>query len=229
MNDTFDSASAQEALQIDTFPDGLVAGSTVLLAGDVDPVTYAVGLRALCHYGHSDESALVVTTTESANQTLTSYNTVCSDSDRPFLSFADTASTHQYINNVYGEPPTVQIPSPGDLERLMVALSDLAQNSSAQNNTRHLLVRSLTPLLESAPSTRVWAVLEQITGLQTETGLSFLGVDAAAHSEKTMIELTDRVDGVLWITRTSGNHIKFELRARSGHHRRSLLEGDKES
>lgn len=229
MNDTVASARNHEALQVDAFPEGLMPGSTILLAGDVDPALYAVGLRALCHYGHSDDSALVVTTIESADQTLTSYNTVCSESDQPLLSFADATSTHQYINNIYGEPPTVQIPSPGDLERLMVALSDLAQNSSAQSKTRHLLVRSLTPVLESAPPTRVWTVLEQIRGLQTETGLSFLGVDAAAHSEGTMIELTDRVDGVLWITRTSGNHIKFELRARSGHHRRSLLEGDKES
>lgn len=226
MTGTSESAIDQEALQVDTFPDGLMPGSTVLLAGSVDPTTYAIGLRALCQYGHSDESALVVTTTESADQTLDLYETVCSDADRASLGFVDTNSEQQYVPAIYGEIPTVYTPSPTDLERLVIALSDLTGSRLFSSGTRHLLVRSLTPLLENTSTARVCNVLERITGLRTASGLSLLGFDATTHDEETIAELTQRVDGVLWVTQPSRHEIEFELRTTSSHRSCSLEGGD---
>ena len=57
MDSKFDSLFDQETVEIEDFPDGLMGGSTVLLTGDIDPSTYAIGLRALCQYGNSNESS----------------------------------------------------------------------------------------------------------------------------------------------------------------------------
>jgi KaiC/GvpD/RAD55 family RecA-like ATPase len=226
MDGSSDSLIDQAALQGDAFPDGLTPGLTVLIAGVDDPSRYAVGLQALCQYGHADDAAIVVTTTESAEQTIETSEMICPDSDRPSLGLVDTTSEQPSVAALYQEPPIVFIPSSGDLERLVLSLSDLTDDRSPMNGTRHLVIRSLTPVLKNASTARVCTVLERISGLRAGTGLCLLGLEYTAHDEETMAALAEQVDGILWVTQASENHLGFEFRPTRDRHNRSVTGSD---
>lgn len=226
MDGSSDKPIDQEALQVDAFPDGLTTGATVLVASAGDPLQYAVDLRVLCKYGNADDTALVVTMTESANQTMEIYERLCPESNRPSLGFVDTTSKQPSASALYGETPIVFTPSPGDIERLVLALSELSGNSSPSNGVRHLVVRSLTPILRTTSIARVRTVLEQITGLRSETGLCLLGLDYTAHDEETMAAVVEQVDGILWVTQISSDRLKFEYRPARGRSDHSSTGGD---
>ncbi|NHN49401.1 hypothetical protein G9464_17665 [Halostella sp. JP-L12] len=208
----------RDTVGADAFPSDVAPG-TVLIAGTVEPSTYALGLRALHRLGGPDDAAMIVTTTESADRTLAAYDAVRTDSGPQSIGIVDAASERQYLNALYDETPVVFVPSPGDLERLVLAISDLDGNRLPSSGTRHLVVRSLTPMLENAPMSRVRSVIERVIGLRTGSGLTILGVDYTAHDEATMAALTELVDGVLWVTRTAEGHLEFEFQPTSGRHR----------
>ncbi|MFC6988388.1 hypothetical protein ACFQJD_06145 [Haloplanus sp. GCM10025708] len=202
-------------LQVDSFPTDVDAGSTVLVASAGDPTRYAVGLRLLCEYGTGDDAALVVTTTEGVGETLDAYDALCSESNRPTLRVVDTASEQQSVSALHGETPVVFTPSPDDLERLVLALSDVAENALVAGGDRHLVVRSLTPALNAASLAHVRTVLERITEFRSGAGLCLLWVDYTAHDEGAMEAVAELVDGVLWVTR-SGSRIEFDYRSTRG-------------
>lgn len=210
-----DAIPEEEAFQTGEFPDSLATGSTVLVANAGDPAQSAVGLRLLCQYGQADDTALIVTTTESADQTIETHERLCS-SNRPSLGIVDTTSREQSVSALYGETPVVFTPSPGDLERLVIALSDLSGNGPSSSETRHLCVRSLTPILEQSSTSRVCQVLERVTGLRSETGLCLLGLDYTAHGEETMAAIAEQVDGILWVTQPTPTRLEFEYQPARG-------------
>lgn len=223
MDGTAESPLDHDSVQIDPFPDGLSAGSTVLVAGTVDPATYAIGLRALCRFGKRDDTALVVTTTESADQTVERYDTVCENTERPAIGLVDTTS-EQSVSALYGEQPVVYVPAPNDLERIVIGLSDLTSARPPSSGTRHLLVRSLTPLLEMSSVDAVCTILERISGLRMGSGLTLLGIDYTVHGDETMAALSEHVDGILWTTERSGA-LEFEFSRIGGRRYRTVRDG----
>lgn len=185
---------------MDTFPDDLSGGGSILVATAGDPTRYAIGLHALCKYGDGPDTAYVVTTTRSADTTLDTYDRLCPGEGRPRLRLVDTTARQPSVPSVYGEAATIFIPSPGDLERLVIALSDLSEATPPSDGARHLLIRSLSPILEETPVERVQTVLDRVTGLRANDGLCLLGIDYTAHDESTIRSLAEHVDGILWIT-----------------------------
>ena len=220
-----DSASdtSVDALQVDPPPESLGGGSTVLVASAGDPSRYALCLRILRTRGAGADRAFVVSTTESAERTIDVYEQLEAETERPSLGLVDTVSKQQSVAALYGGTPVVFTPSSADLERLVMALSDLSGTASPSSGARHLVVRSLTPILTAAPTARVGAVLDRIIGLRSETGLCLVGLDYTAHDEETMAAVADRVDGVLWVTHPTRNHLGFEYRPTRGRHSRSVL------
>lgn len=199
----------------DGLPETLASGQTLLVACPDAPAPYAVDLRALCTYGSADDTSLVVTTTESAERTIETYERLCPAADRGSLKLVDTTS-EQYLTAVYDETPVICTPSPDDLERLVIGLSDLTEENPPAGSSRHLVVRSLTPLLESTSTDRVCTVLDRITGLRSEDGFCFLGIDYTAHDRATLNAVSEQVDGVLWATRSSAEGLDVEYRPSVG-------------
>lgn len=227
MDENSDSAVDVDALRTDPLPEDLGGGSTVLVASAGDPSRYAVSLRILCAQGSAEDTALVVTTTESADRTIAVYDSLDAETGRPSLGIVDTTSEQQSISALYGETPVVFTPSPGDLERLVLALSELS-GDTATGGTRHLVIRSLTPILAASSVTRVSTVLERIIGLRSETGLCLVGLDYTAHDAETMTALAGIVDGVLRVAQPSLNRLAFDYRPTGGRHSRSVVSGDTE-
>lgn len=200
----------QNTWRMDTFPGDLSRGGSVLVASAGDPTRYAIGLNAFCEYGDGDDTAYVVTTTRSANTTLETYEQLCPEEERPRLRLVDTTDRKPSVPSVYGEAATIFIPSPGDLERLVIALSDLSEATPPSDGARHLLIRSLTPILEETPVERVQTVLDRVTGLRANDGLCLLGIDYTAHDEPTVRSLAEQVDGILWITESDEDTLDFD-------------------
>lgn len=196
--------------RMDTFPDDLARGGSVLVASAGDPTRYAIGLHALCEYGDGADTAFVVTTTRSADTTLETYDRLCPEDGRPGLRVVDTTARQPSVPSVYGEAATIFIPSPGDLERLVIALSDLSAATPPSDGARHLLIRSLSPILEETPVERVQTVLDRVTGLRANDGLCLLGIDYTAHDESTIRSLAEHVDGILWITEADEDTLQFD-------------------
>lgn len=223
MNGSSDSVVDPLDLEVDPLPESLSGGSTVLIASAGDPSQYAVSLRILGSYGAIEDTAFVVTTTESVDQTIKTYTRLGTEFDQPSLRIVDTTSQQQSISDLYGETPVVFTPSPDDLERLVLALSELSGDTSPPNGERHFAVRSLTPILSAAPIDRVSTVLERITGLRSENGLGLIGIDYTAHDEATMEAVADHVDGILWVSHPSPNQITFDYQPRRGRNSQSVL------
>ncbi|MEF8779986.1 MAG: hypothetical protein V5A46_04855 [Haloferacaceae archaeon] len=209
-------STSDPTLQVDPLPDGLGRGSTVLVATSGDPSRPAVCLRVLCAQGTGGDTAVVVTTTESADRTIATYEQLGGKTGRPSISIVDTVSEQQSVSAHYGGTHVVFTPSPGDLERLVMALSELSDSAVPNSEARHLVIRSLTPILEASSVTHVSTVLERITGLRSGSGLCLLGIDYTAHDEETMAAIGKLVDGVLWATQPSPNRLAFDYQPTRG-------------
>lgn len=214
------------AFQVDPFPDSLRGGSTVLVATSGDPSQSAVCLRILCAQGTEEDTAFVVTTTESADRTVEIYESLEGTAGLPSIGIVDTVSRQQSVPALYGGTHVVYTPSSGDLERLVIALSDLSDSSASDSGVRHLVIRSLTPILESSSPARVHSILERITGLRSETGLGLLGIDYTAHDEETTAPIAELVDGVLWVTRPSHDRLEFDYQPTGRRYNRSDPSGN---
>lgn len=211
MDELSRTSGEEVSMQVDSLPQSLGDGLSVLVACPDTPTHQDVCLRLLSHFGTAEDRALVVTTTVSADQTLVAYERVSDSADRPTLGIVDTLSKQQSISAIYNETSIIYTPSPGDLERLIMALSELSSPRPPATGSRHLVVRSLTPILNDAGTDNVRAALERITGLRSGRGLGLLGLDYTAHSEETLTRLANHVDGVLW-TKRSDHELTFEFR-----------------
>lgn len=212
MNDQGDVSVNDEQFRDRTTPDLLDDGATVLLAAAGDPTRDGIGLQLLRQFGAVEDTALVVTTTEGSEQAVETYRSLGPSTNGPSLRLVDTVSQQQSIAAIYDETPVIFTPSQGDLERLVMALSELTDPDPPTNGARHLLVRSLTPIIDASSLSRVESVLERITGLRSDDGLCILALDYTSHDEATLIGLSGLVDGILWVTQSASGDVEFEYR-----------------
>lgn len=226
MDENRNSSVEPAVFDVDPLPNRLHDGSTVLVATPKNPSQSAVCLHILCAQGTAKDSADVVTTTESAEETIEIYQTLKQRTGGPSIGIVDTVSKHQSLLALYDETHVVFTPSPGDLERLTVALSDLADSLPVTTGAHHLVIRSLTPILNSSSPARVSAVLDQILASRSEPGLSLFGIDYTAHDEEKMAAMAGLVDGLLWVTQPSSNRLAFDYQPTQSRHHRFARDGD---
>jgi hypothetical protein len=211
-----EATSDEPTLRIDTLPERVGAGATILVATAGAPSRLGVCLELLHQRGTAADSALVVTTVESAETTLERYAGLAEGRAGPTLRIVDTVSEGQSVSALYGETPVVFTPNVGDLERLVIALSDLAGEATPSEGARHLVVRSLTPMLDAVPVDRLCTVLERIVELRSGGGLCLLGIDYTAHNEETMRTVAAQTDGVLWVTESERGRVEFAYEPSGG-------------
>lgn len=210
MSEYSKTAPLERKWEVESFPDDVSAGSTVLIASAGDPTRYALDLQALCKFGGADDTALIVTTTEGAIETLERYEQLCPESNHPSLGFVDTTGTQPSAPALYRDASTVFIPSPSDLERLVIGLSDVSENTPPADGARHLIIQSLTPILDVTPTDHACTVLERVIGLRSKSGLCLLGIDFTSHDEETIRTVAEQVDGILWVSESSSGTLDLE-------------------
>lgn len=156
----------------------------VLVAAAFDPTEAAVRLRLLHHYDTAGDTALVGTSKRRPD------HRPLSGINRKWRAFSmgivDTTSTQSSVAAPYAEIAIVVTPSPSDLEREVLALADLDERTIPLQGERHLVIRSLTTILNATSLDCVRTVLNRISGLGSSGGLGLLGIDYTAHDESTM-------------------------------------------
>lgn len=198
------------------FPDALSDGTTVLLCG-FDPTEYALTLRCLERFGGDADEAAVVTMKRGVEATIETYSSLDVSPSHPSIGIVDMVSEGQSISATYEAVPTVFTPSEGDTERLVLALSELTGRSVGAND-QHLAVRSLSPMLTAAATTRVTDVAERISGLRTTNGMALFGLNYTVHDRDTVQSVSNVADRVLWVSRQADGSFAMELRStRTGH------------
>jgi hypothetical protein len=222
VSDRFDDSTDRHRRGDTAIPDPVATGATILVTGMNDPVESDVCLHILSRLSRATDFALVVTTTESVEETAEAYHGLDSEADQPSLGVVDTASKGQSMAIPYGDTPVVYTPSPGDIERLIVALSQLSETPAPSSGNRHLVVRSLTPVLKATDTSLVCTALERIAGLPSDAGLCLLGIDFTAHDDETRAALTRHVDGILWVTENTDGELEFEYRPTKGRYNSSV-------
>jgi hypothetical protein len=203
-------------IDLETVARGLQDGGSVLVACPGSPPQDAIALRLLARYATGDDEVLVVTTTEGVDATVEILERVSRPDSRPAPGVVDTVSEGQSVSATHRTVPVVFTPAPGDLERLVVALADLAGTDPPSSGERHFVVRSLTPILEGSTPTQVGDALDRLTGLRSDGGLSIVGIDYTAHDTETVQQLRTGFDGVVWVTTQEGDGIDLEYEAVRG-------------
>lgn len=195
-----------------TAPGSIAASATYLVAGTLDPAAHGLPLRLLGRYAEPDDGALVVSTTESASATVERARSLRSGLPDGQLGVIDAVSREQYISALYEAVPSIYTTTPRDLERIVVALSELT-TVIRTTGSRHLVVRSLTPSFSETNADDVYRFVERVTGLRTGSGFTFLGLDLSAHDDAVVRELLQRVDGVLWADVRTDESMTVDVRS----------------
>jgi hypothetical protein len=122
----------------------------------------------------------------------------------------DALSSDLSVAALCTDAPTVYVPSPTDIERLAVVIDELTADSPPAGGRRHLVVRSLTPILETVAPETVARSIDCSTDACPPTGLC-LGYRYTAHGDAALDSLVPHVDGILWVERSTSGEITFEF------------------
>lgn len=208
--DTASDSQHQAGPPPSEFPKALANGATVLLCAP-DPTDFALSLRCLSRFGDASDSAIIVSTKEGRAETIETYTSLGESTNQLSINIVDMVSKKQSISATYEEVPSVFTPSEGDVERLILALSELTGPTTPSDGDRHLVVRSLSPMLAEVSVEKVIDIIERISGLRTETGLAIFGLDYTAHATETVRRVANEVDYVLWVTEQADGNFDMDL------------------
>ncbi|MDH5020314.1 DUF7504 family protein [Halobacterium rubrum] len=199
--------------QAKRFPDVFETGVTVLVLTDGAPTEYCVTLDALATFGTGSDTAVIITTATSPTRAVKSFAGRAAVSERPALKLIDTTGDRPAYGAPYDEVPVRSTTGPRDLERLLVALADHTDTAPSSPGRRHLIVRSLSPLLDANPPTRLSAVLDDFRAHRSSDGLCLFGLDYTNHDTDTIATLSEHVDGVLRVQESGADKPVFDYQS----------------
>lgn len=201
----------QTIVGLDRLQESLDTDTVTIVAGtDRDELSH-VGMELLARYADIADGAILLTTTMDAQTSIDEYASV-RDSRKPDIAVIDTTSTEQSIPSVYSAIPMVFTPSPGDIERTSMALSDLASRLEGDRRPVHLLVDSLSDIVDDVGVESSLSLLRQAS--VPGDGVSGLTVATLAyneHSKATVDDVTEFADSVVWVDTTEeGRKLSYQ-------------------
>lgn len=190
----------------------LEAGQTLLVAESGDLRQHNVDLRLLATRSDSSEGTAFLKTKSTSEELLETEESLETDDSSDILGVVDAVSTDQNIASSYREIPVSYVVGPHELTRLSVALKNITDSSARVDRRQHLVVESLTPLLETSDPEAVCRFVGRITqNSALVDGFSILTVDFTAHDERTIRMVRDLVDFVLWVEELPDGSLRFDV------------------
>lgn len=187
---------------IESLPESLQDDHLTIVAGTDGSALTQVGMRLLIRYADASDGAILLTTTMDAETGIDEY-TSAGDPSNPDIAVIDTISTDQNLPSVYRSIPTVFTPAPGDVERTAMAISELTAQLNGDRRPIHLLVDSLSDIVEEVGVDSALKLLRQSTGPDAPiSGHTFTTVRYNTHSMSTVDDLTALSDSVVWVENT---------------------------
>lgn len=190
----------------------LRAGQTLLVAESGSLRRHAVDLRLLAAQSDPSEGAAFVTTETGSKAMLEAYESLGGEDRSDVLGVVDAVSHEQNLPASYRATPVSHVAGPHEVARLSMALADLLESSEREERRRHLVVQSLTPLLETSDPAVVERLVREVTrDSRLVDGFSILRMDFTAHDEPTFQRLRDLADLVLWVEESPDDALDFEV------------------
>lgn len=190
----------------------LEAGQTLLVAESGDLRHHDVDLRLLATRSDSSEGTAFLKTKSTSKELLEADKSLETEDSSDILGVVDAVSNDQNLPASFRETPVSYVAGPHELTRLSVALKNITDSSAREDRRQHLVVESLTPLLETSDP----EVVRRFVGRTTQNsalvdGFSILTVDFTTHGERTVRMLRDLVDFVLWVEELSDGSLTFDI------------------
>ena len=186
----------------DTLPPDVLAevepGTNILVAGPAMSGKRQLMLRALAQGADVGEGSVIVTSRDSAEEIIDSFQGHLTDTD-VYLRIIDCVSSQGGTEQESDIVLTVN--SPGDLTGIGIEFSEIAQNAEATGVERlRIGFHSLTPLLMYVDLQRLFRFLHVFTSqIQSRDWLGLFAIDPESHDEQVVNTISQLFDGMIEI------------------------------
>lgn len=192
-------------------PDTISDDSTICIAKPAPLTEYAVPLRITDRYTAANDCRIIVTSSVSAEETIQQQKSLTHTAASRIGVVDMTAGEH--LESLYQENPTISIPRPGELSQLAIAVWDLHEALSTSCSKTHVILRSLTPILDEEPLERVTNVLERLIRRQrSSSSLTVFSIEYTEHDEATIAAFKDLADGIVWVEQAGDRNLRLDYR-----------------
>lgn len=190
-------------------------GTNLLVTGPPMTGKSELAYKILAEGANRDEGTIVVTTKESGESVLSTYQEHVAELDRSRVGVVDCVSKQQGMQTAAQTDVVEYASSPVDMTGIGIKLSEFIQSFYQQREIQwtRTLLNSLSTLLIYSDLQTVFRFLHVFTGrIQSANALGVCVVDSTTHDDQTMSTLKQLFDSEIEIRR--GEESKPELRVR---------------
>ena len=174
-------------------------GTNLLLTGAPLTGKRSLALDMLAAGVEDGESAIIVTTKDSATRMLRDFEKRTAYEGRP-VAVVDCVTRQQGLDDARENTRIKYASSPTDMTGIGIKLSEFLQTFHKEQGIERnrIMVHSLSTLLMYADLQTVFRFLHVFTGrIQSVDGLGVFCIDSTAHDDQTMNTLIQLFDGVI--------------------------------
>ncbi len=177
----------------------VLAGTNILIKGSPLTGKKSLALDILAAGVEDGESAIIVTTKDSATRILRDFEKRTPYEGRP-VAVVDCVTRQQGLDEARADNRVKYASSPTDMTGIGIKLSEFLQTFHRDQGIEknRIMVHSLSTLLMYADLQTVFRFLHVFTGrIQSVDGLGVFCIDSTSHDNQTMNTLTQLFDGVI--------------------------------
>ncbi len=177
----------------------VLAGTNILIKGSPLTGKKSLALDILAAGVEDGESAIIVTTKDSATRILRDFEKRTPYEGRP-VAVVDCVTRQQGLDEARADNRVKYASSPTDMTGIGINLSEFLQTFHRDQGIEknRIMVHSLSTLLMYADLQTVFRFLHVFTGrIQSVDGLGVFCIDSTSHDNQTMNTLTQLFDGVI--------------------------------
>ncbi len=181
-------------------------GTNLLISGPPMAGKDDVAFEILATGSRADEGVIIVSTKDSARETLSQYEQIVGDTDDLPIGIVDCVTQQQGADTE--ETTRVKFASsPVDMTGIGIRLSELLEEFYTQRGIQNnrVLLHSISTLLMYSDLKTVFRFLHVFTGRVTSAdALGLYTIDPTTHDEQAMNTLKQLFDGVLRVETVDG-------------------------
>ncbi|WP_408959217.1 RAD55 family ATPase [Natrinema sp. 74] len=185
----------------DVLPDVEIdPGMNVLIAGPPLTGKRRIAFDILASGANRGDGSIVVTTKDSADKVLESFDDHVDDGVEPDVGVVDCVTKQRGIGTIDDDPRIKYASSPVDMTGIGIKLSEFLQEfyEGRGLTENRVLLHSVSTLLMYSDLQTVFRFLHVFTGrIQSADAMGVYVIDSTAHDDQTMNTLKQLFDGVL--------------------------------
>ncbi|WP_254763423.1 RAD55 family ATPase [Natrinema marinum] len=175
-------------------------GANVLIAGPPLTGKRRIAFDILASGANRGDGSIVVTTKDSADKVLESFDGHLSEGAEPDIGVVDCVTKQRGIGTIDDDPRIKYASSPVDMTGIGIKLSEFLQEfyEGRGLTENRVLLHSVSTLLMYSDLQTVFRFLHVFTGrIQSADAMGVYVIDSTAHDDQTMNTLKQLFDGVL--------------------------------